>query len=66
MQESIINWGLIVLSKLETCAKLNTFAPEHLELLVEDPKELSKSIKNAGAIFMGHGAQRQLEIILGA
>ena len=54
-QESISNWGLIVLcNNLETCAKLsNTFAPEHLELLVEDPEELSKSIKNAGAIFMG-------------
>ena len=54
-QESISNWGLIVFcNSLETCAKLsNTFAPEHLELLVEDPEELSKSIKNAGAIFMG-------------
>ena len=54
-QESISKWGLIILcDNLETCAKLsNTFAPEHLELLVEDPKELSKSIKNAGAIFMG-------------
>ncbi|WP_413678545.1 histidinol dehydrogenase [Prochlorococcus sp. MIT 0916] len=54
-QESIANWGLIVLcDDLETCAKLSdAFAPEHLELLVEEPKELSKSIKNAGAIFMG-------------
>ncbi len=54
-QEAISKWGLIVLcNSLETCAKLsNTFAPEHLELLVEDPAELSKSIKNAGAIFMG-------------
>ena len=54
-QESISNWGLIVLcDDLETCAKLSdTFAPEHLELLVEDPKKLSESINNAGAIFMG-------------
>jgi histidinol dehydrogenase len=54
-QESISKWGLIVLCEnLETCAELSdTFAPEHLELLVEHPKELSKSIKNAGAIFMG-------------
>ncbi len=54
-QESISNWGLIVLcDDLETCAKLSdAFAPEHLELLVDDPKELSKIIKNAGAIFMG-------------
>ncbi len=54
-QESITKWGLIVLcDDLETCTKLSdTFAPEHLELLVEDPKKLSTSIKNAGAIFMG-------------
>ncbi|WP_269623644.1 histidinol dehydrogenase [Prochlorococcus marinus] len=54
-QESISNWGLIVLcNDLETCAKLSdTFAPEHLELLVEEPKKLSESIQNAGAIFMG-------------
>ncbi len=54
-QESISKWGLIVLcDNLENCAKLsNTFAPEHLELLVENPEELSKRIKNAGAIFMG-------------
>ncbi len=54
-QESITKWGLIVLcDNLETCAKLSdTFAPEHLELLVEDPKEFSKTINNAGAIFMG-------------
>ena len=54
-KESISNWGLIVLcDELETCAKLSdAFAPEHLELLVDKPNELSKSIKNAGAIFMG-------------
>ena len=54
-EESISQWGLIVLcDDLETCAKLSdTFAPEHLELLVENPKELSKRILNAGAIFMG-------------
>ena len=53
--ESISNWGLIILcSDLETCAKLsNSFAPEHLELLVKEPKKLSKDIKNAGAIFLG-------------
>ena len=54
-QESISKWGLVVLcDDLETCVKLSdSFAPEHLELLVEDPKELSKTINNAGAIFLG-------------
>ncbi len=31
----------------------NLIAPEHLELSVEDPQTLSKSIRHAGAIFMG-------------
>ena len=54
-KESISKWGLIVVcNDLETCAKLSdSFAPEHLELIVDRPKQLSKSIKNAGAIFMG-------------
>ena len=53
--ESISNWGLIILcDDLETCAKLSdSFAPEHLELLVKEPRILSRRIKNAGAIFMG-------------
>ncbi|MCK5871619.1 MAG: histidinol dehydrogenase [Methylococcales bacterium] len=32
---------------------VNTIAPEHLELSVENPKNLCDKIKNAGAIFMG-------------
>jgi len=31
----------------------NFIAPEHLELSVEEPLEMSKQIKHAGAIFMG-------------
>ena len=31
----------------------NIIAPEHLELSVEDPEALCKSIRHAGAIFMG-------------
>ena len=65
--ESISNWGLIVIcDDLETCAKLSdSFAPEHLELLVEEPKELSKIIKNAGAIFMGSWSPEAIGDYLG-
>ena len=54
-RKSINDWGLIVIcNSLDTCVKLSdSFAPEHLELLVKEPKQLSKKIKNAGAIFMG-------------
>ena len=31
----------------------NYIAPEHLELSVENPQEMAKSIRHAGAIFMG-------------
>ena len=53
--ESLNNWGLIVICKdLEDCVTLsNLFAPEHLELLVEDPGKLTTKIKNSGAIFIG-------------
>jgi histidinol dehydrogenase len=34
----------------------NRFAPEHLELMVEKPRELLDKIKNAGAIFLGYSS----------
>ena len=66
-KKSIKEWGLIVIcDDLKTCAKLSdTFAPEHLELLVEDPKQLSKTIKNAGAIFMGSWSPEAIGDYLG-
>ena len=49
------DWGLIVLcDSIGRAAQLSDcFAPEHLELLVEDPESLAEQIKHAGAIFMG-------------
>ena len=66
-KKSIIDWGLIIVcDDLETCVKLSdSFAPEHLELLVEDPKQLSKTIKNAGAIFMGSWSPEAIGDYLG-
>ena len=66
-KKAIENWGLIVIcNDLETCAQLSdSFAPEHLELLVEEPKKLSKSIKNAGAIFMGSWSPEAIGDYLG-
>jgi len=32
---------------------VNRFAPEHLELVVDRPKNLLKGIRNAGAVFLG-------------
>ncbi|MEB3354900.1 MAG: histidinol dehydrogenase [Cyanobacteriota bacterium] len=52
---AIRDWGLIVLcDNLVAAAELSDcFAPEHLELLVEDPETLAERIQHAGAIFMG-------------
>ena len=52
---SIKDWGLIgVCENIETCIELsNKFAPEHLEIMTINPKELVNKIENAGAIFLG-------------
>lgn len=55
-EKSIAHYGLIVVvESLEAAAELsNEFAPEHLELEVEDPWELLPKIRHAGAIFLGY------------
>tara|TARA_Y100001933_G_scaffold121268_1_gene121191 strand:- start:80 stop:1366 length:1287 start_codon:yes stop_codon:yes gene_type:complete len=52
---SINDWGLIgVCENIDTCIKFsNQFAPEHLEIMTINPKELVDKIENAGAIFIG-------------
>lgn len=54
-EKAIANYGLVVLvESLEVAAELsNEFAPEHLELEVEDPWALMEHIRHAGAIFLG-------------
>ncbi|MBD1921865.1 histidinol dehydrogenase [Microcoleus sp. FACHB-831] len=55
-EKAIAHYGLIVLvESLEVAAALsNEFAPEHLELEVEEPWELLDKIRHAGAIFLGN------------
>jgi histidinol dehydrogenase len=47
--------GFIILTKnLQQAVEItNKIAPEHLEILVRNPRKLLKGIKNAGAIFLG-------------
>ena len=54
-QESIKNYGAIfVVNSLEQAFELsNEIAPEHLEIMLENPFEYLSKIKNAGAIFLG-------------
>ena len=37
----------------EACDIVNTIAPEHLELSVQNPEQLFQNIRHAGAVFMG-------------
>ena len=55
-EKAIAHYGVaIVVDTLETAAGLSDlFAPEHLELEIDEPWELLPYINQAGAIFLGH------------
>jgi histidinol dehydrogenase len=55
IKASITDRGALILVKdIDEAIEISNYiAPEHLELSVENPLEMSKKIKHAGAIFMG-------------
>ena len=55
INKSLSDRGAVILVKDEKEAidVSNFISPEHLELSVEEPQAMAKSIKHAGAIFMG-------------
>ena len=55
ISKSLTDRGALILVKDENEATevSNFISPEHLELSVDDPQAMAKSIKHAGAIFMG-------------
>jgi len=52
---SIHNNGFIFIAKdIDSCFAIsNHFAPEHLEIMLDDPISYLDQVKNAGAIFLG-------------
>jgi histidinol dehydrogenase len=52
---SIVNYGAIILAKdiRDALEISNSIAPEHLEIMTKNPKEVLPMVKNAGAIFLG-------------
>lgn len=52
---SIAQYGIILVTEsLQQCFDIsNEIAPEHLELLIENPKESLHLVENAGTVFMG-------------
>ncbi|ATS19271.1 histidinol dehydrogenase [Synechococcus sp. PCC 6717] len=55
-EKAIAHYGLIgIVESLEQAIDLsNSFAPEHLELEVDDPWSLVERVRHAGAIFLGY------------
>ncbi len=55
METSLRDFGCaIVCPTLARCVELaNEIAPEHLEIMTQDPRALLPDIKNAGAVFLG-------------
>jgi histidinol-phosphate aminotransferase len=45
--------AVIVADRAALAREADAYAPEHLELLVDDPSELAARIRHAGAIFVG-------------
>lgn len=56
VEESMKNYGkAIVCDSIEECVDIaNQIAPEHLELMVEDPMAYLGLVRHAGSVFMGY------------
>ncbi len=52
---SLKSYGAVIITRnlAEAADIANRFAPEHLELMVKNPRQLLTKIRHAGAIFMG-------------
>lgn len=55
VEASLRDFGCVIICRsLEECAAIaNEIAPEHLEIVTAQPRELLPSIRNAGAVFLG-------------
>ncbi len=55
IEKSLARWGAIIITSSITQAVelANLFAPEHLELMVDNPSEILGQVRNAGSVFLG-------------
>lgn len=62
IQKSLDNYGYILVAdtKKEAIETVNEIAPEHLEIVTENPFEDMTKIRNAGAIFIGEYSSEPL------
>ena len=56
IEEALKNYGkAIICNSIDECIEVsNRFAPEHLELMAENPMELLGKIRHAGSVFLGN------------
>jgi histidinol dehydrogenase len=61
-EQALNNYGAIIVTKdmRETARIANEIAPEHLEVITENPQEFLPLIRNAGAIFLGQWTPESL------
>lgn len=54
-EKCLDKFGIILITKnIDECGEIaNTIAPEHLQIMTQNPKSLLSRIKHAGAIFLG-------------
>jgi len=55
MEDSLGKYGAIIITAdiAQAVELANKFAPEHLELMVENPSEILKKVRSAGSVFLG-------------
>lgn len=60
--KSLEDYGAVIIcgSRYTAVELANEIAPEHLEVLMENPFELLGSLDNAGSVFLGHYASEPL------
>lgn len=54
-EKSLTKYGAIIITQsMEEAVDIaNSFAPEHLELMVKEPKKVLDKVRNAGSVFLG-------------
>ena len=55
IEKSLSQYGAVIITEdLRQAVELaNLFAPEHLELMVKNPRNLLENVRNAGSVFLG-------------
>lgn len=62
IEKSLDDYGAVIIadSREKAVELANRIAPEHLEVLMENPMELLGSLDNAGSVFLGHYSSEPL------